>query len=297
MKNIIISTIIFLFVIMCPKAYANQYIKAEMTGFPTVNENSVSANINLIYMQLGISRLFVTASDSFIVNNEDLNIKIPVNNLYLLCDGQEFQISNNGWQRFYIDPLDITGSAQKNVNLRLENTGELPSGTYTILLRFLNRTAINLDYECDFLFTFVIDEKHSLTSFSGDPTIVLTEENIFNKQSFIRNQNDIRVDLTSNTKWKLWLATGNLDNKDCEYYFQIKNVSGKVSNYEQNNTQLFANRRYLLASGEPTLDGIDTGNKVPSNITIEYSFKNTDSDNFIKEGIRQNQFTYILERE
>ena len=147
------------------------------------------------------------------------------------------------------------------------------------------------------MFTFVIDEKHSLTSFSGDPTIVLTEENIFNKQSFIRNQNDIRVDLTSNTKWKLWLATGNLDNKDCEYYFQIKNVSGKVSNYEQNNTQLFANRRYLLASGEPTLDGIDTGNKVPSNITIEYSFKNTDSDNFIKEGIRQNQFTYILERE
>ena len=43
-------------------------------------------------------------------------------------------------------------------------------------------------YECDFLFTFVIEEKYSLTSFSGDPTIVLSEEDIFNRQGVIRNQ-------------------------------------------------------------------------------------------------------------
>ncbi len=297
MKNIIITVIIFVFVIACPKVNANQYIKAEMTGFPVVNENSICANINLTYMQFGLSRLSVMAAEGFIVNNEDINVKIPVTNLYLLCDGQEFQISNNGWQRFYVDPLDITGSAQKNVNLRLENIGELPAGTYSLLLRFLNRTAISLDYECDFLFTFVIDEKHSLTSFSGDPSIVLSEKDIFNKNGYVRNQNDVRIDLSSNTKWKLWLGTENLEDENCEYYFQVKNVSGKVSDYEQNNIQLLPNHRYLLASGEPTIEGIEAGNKVPSNITIEYSFKNADTDNFIKEGIRQNHFTYILERE
>lgn len=116
MKNIIIIAIVFLYVIVCPKVHADQYIKAEMTGFPVITENSVSANINLTYMQLGFSGLYVMAADGFIVNNEDLNIKIPVTNLYLLCDGQEFQISNNGWQRFYIDPLDITGSAQKTLH-------------------------------------------------------------------------------------------------------------------------------------------------------------------------------------
>ena len=116
MKNIIIIAIVFLYVIVCPKVHADQYIKAEMTGFPVITENSVSANINLTYMQLGFSGLYVMAADGFIVNNEDLNIKIPVTNLYLLCDGQEFQISNNGWQRFYIDPLDIPGSAQKTLH-------------------------------------------------------------------------------------------------------------------------------------------------------------------------------------
>ena len=297
MKNIIIITIILFSIIICPKVYANPHFRAEITGFPIVAENSVTANVNLTYMQMGFSRLFVMSADSFIVNNDNPDVKIPVTNLYLLCDGQQFQISNNGWQRFYIDTFDITGSAQKNINLKLENIGELPAGTYTILLKFLDKTGITLDYECELLFTFVIDDKHSVVSSSGDPVIVLSEDDIFNKQSFIRNQNDVRLDLTSNTKWKLWLNTSTLDDENCEYYFQLKNVSGKVSTYEQNSTRMLPYQRYLLASGEPTLEGIEPGNKVPASITIEYSFKNKDSDNYIKEGIRQNPFTYILERE
>lgn len=297
MRNIIITIILLFSIIICPNVQASPHFRAEITGFPVITENGVTANVNLTYMQMGFSRLYVMATDSFIVNNDSPNVKIPITNLYLLCDGEQFQISNQVWQRFYLDTFDITGSSQKNVNLKLENIGELPAGTYTALLRFLDKTGITLDYECELLFTFVIEDKHSIISSSGDPVIILSEDDIFNKQVFVRNKNDVRLDLTSNTKWKLWLSTSTMDDENCEYYFQLKNVSGKVEAYEQNITQLLSNRRYFLASGEPTLDGIEAGNKIPANITIEYSFKNTDSDNYIKEGIRQNPFTYILERE
>ncbi len=296
-KNLIITVIILFMSVICPRVFANPHFRAEITGFPIVTENSVTANVNLTYIQMGYSRLFVTSADSYIINNENPNIKIPITNLYLFCDGQQFQISNNGWQRFYIDTFDITGSAQKNINLKLENIGELPAGTYTVLLKFLDKTGLTMDYECELLFTFIIEDKHSIISTSGDPIIILSENDIFNKQLCIKNQNDVRLDLASNTRWKLWLSTSSLDDENCEYYFQLKNVSGKVLNYEPDSTRLLANKRYLLASGEPTLEGIECGNKVPTNITIEYSFKNTNSDAYIKEGVRQNPFTYILERE
>lgn len=297
MKNIIIIVIILFSVIICPQVSANPYFRAEMTGFPVVTENSVSANVNLTYMQTEFSKLFVMSTDNFITNNEDPDIKIPVSDLYILCDGEQFQISNNGWQCFCTDNSGVTGSLQKNINLKLENIGELPSGTYSIILKFLNKTGNAFDYECELVFTFLVDEQHSVILQNGDPVIVLSEDDIFNKQTFIKNQNDARLVLYSNTKWKLWLNTASLEDENCEYYFQIKNVSGKVSTYEPNCTKLLPNKRYLIASGEPTLDGIETGNKIPAYITIEYLFKNTDSDNYIKEGVRQNPFTYILERE
>ncbi len=294
----IISLIIILISIMIPvKTSANPFFRAEVTGFPIVTDNSVSANVNLTYVQVGFSSLFVMAADEFITNNDNPNIKIPIQNLYLLADGQEFQIGTNNWQRFFIDNFDITGTSQKNITLKLENIGELPAGNYTVLLKFLDKTGFTLDYECELFFTFMIDEKHTITVLSGDPVIILTDDDIFNFQNVIRNQNDIRLDLTSNTKWKLWLDTANLEDENCEYYCQLKNASGKVSSYNQERIRIISNQRYLLASGEETLEGIDVGNRVPTNVLIEYSLKNTSTDKYIKEGIRQNPFTYILERE
>ncbi len=297
MKNFILTLIILIFAIICPSVYASPHFRAEITGFPIITENSITANVNLTYMQMGFSRLFVMASDNYIINNESPDVKIPITNLYVLCDGEQYQISNNGWQNFFIDTFDITASSQKNINLKLENIGELPAGTYTIPLKFLDKTGLTLDYECELLFSFIIEDKHSIVSYNANPVIVLSEDDIFNKQSFIKNQNDVRLNITSNTNWKLWLSTSALDDENCEYYFRLKNVSDNVLSYEQNNTKLLPNQRYLLASGKPTLEGIDAGNKIPAYITLEYSFKNTDSDNYIKEGVRQNLFTYILERE
>lgn len=296
MKNIIITAIILFFVIICPKVTANPYLKAEITGFPFVTENNVTANINLTYTQNGQSKLYVMSPDTFIVNNDNPDIKIPITNLYILNDGQQYQISNN-WQNFYTDISGTAGSIQKNVNLKLENIGELPAGNYTALLKILNKSETSPDYECDFLFTFIIDGKQSILSDSSNPVIQVSENEIFNKQAYIRNQSDVRLDLTSNTGWKLWLNTLNFDDENCEYYLQVKNISGKVSTYEPNSIRLYSNQRYLIASGEPTFEGVQTGNKIPTNITLEYSFKNTSSDNFIKEGIKQNPFIYILERE
>ena len=293
-KFLILLTTLILF---CSNANANPAFRAEMSGFPFVSENNVLANINLNYIKNGLAKLSVMAVEPYISNNENPSIKIPVENLYLLCDGKEFQITNSSQRQFFIDYQNPEGTVQKNINLRLENIGELPAGTYSVLLRFSNKNEAGSDVESEFFFNFIVNDKHIITFLTGDPLIVLSEDDIFNKQSYIRNKSDVRLNIFSNTNWKLWLVTSKLENDDCEYYCQIKNATGKIKSFDRNNIKLLPDKRYLLATGEPTLDGICTGNKTPSDITIEYLFKNTNSDSYIKEGLKHNSFTYILERE
>ncbi len=299
MKKIINIILLFITFILPPVVRADMFMRAELSGMPVITPSNITANINLTYPQIGISRLWASALEPFITNNENPNIKIPVNKLFLICDGESYQLSNTGMQLFYIDPLgdiDFTRTAQKNITLRLENIGELPAGTYSVPLKFVNRTSIVQEYECDFLFTFIIEEKQTLSSFSGDPYIVLSEEDVFNKQISVKNKNDIRLDLTSNTGWNLWLDTSGITNIEGEYSFLIKSYTGNISSYEQNLTQILPNKRYLLARGTSTLEGFESGNTIPTSLTIEYSFKNN-SDRFIKEGIQQYPLTYIMERE
>ena len=296
----IIGYILALFILFIqPEVKADIFMRAEQTGVPVITSSLITANINLTYPQIGISRLFASAMEPYITNNENQGIKIPVNNLYLICDGESYQLSNIGMQLFYIDSLgdiDFTRTAQKNITLRLENIGELPAGTYSIPLKFVNRTSLIQQYECDFLFSFVIDEKQAISSFSGEPLIILSEEDVFNKQISIKNKNDIKLDLSSNTNWSLWLDTSNITNLEGEYSFLIKSYTGNITNCEQNLTRIFPNKRYLLAEGSSTLDGFESGNNVPTSIIIEYSFNNSDTDKYIKEGIRQYPLTYIMER-
>ena len=300
MKKIIHFIILISIIIISPSAGANMFMRAEQLGMPVVTSSSVTAGVNLIYPQIWISRLFATALEPYITNNEDSNIRIPVSKLFLICDGQSYQLSNTGMQLFYIDSLgdiDFTRTAQKNISLRIENIGELPAGTYSIPLKFVNRTSLIQEYECDFVFTFVIEEKQSISSFSGDPYIVLSEDDVFNKQLSVKNRNDIRLDLTSNTNWALWLDTSNIGTLDGEYSFQIKSYTGNIASCEQNLTNILPNRRYLLAKGGSTIKGFEQGNNIPTSLVIEYSFKNIDKDRYIKEGLRQNPLIYIMERE
>lgn len=300
MKKIIYFIYLISIIIISPSARADMFMRAEQLGIPVITTSAVTASVNLTYPQIGISRLFATSLEPYITNNEDSNIRIPVSKLFLICDGQSYQLSNTGMQLFYIDNLgdiDFTKTAQKNISLRIENIGELPAGTYSIPLKFVNRTSLIQEYECDFVFTFVIEEKQSISSFSGDPYIVLSEDDVFNKQISVKNKNDIRLDLTSNTNWVLWLDTANLGALDGEYSFQIKSYTGNIANCEQNLTSIFPNKRYLLAKGGSTIRGFEQGNNIPTSLIIEYSFKNTDKDNYIKEGTRQNPIIYIMERE
>ena len=232
--KIIITAVLFFF--LCLHVQANTYFRAEQTGIPIITSNSVVANLNLSYFQSGHSKLFVRSADGFIVNNENPAVKIPVNNLYILCDGQSY-------------------------------------------------------------FSFSVEEKQTISSFSGEPLIRIGDDDIFNSYSTVKNQNDIRLDLSSNTKWKLCLDTSNIGQLEGEYYFYIKNVTGSVVDYERNRTRILPNRRYFLARGTGTIDGVEGGNSIPTNLVIEYSFRNPDSKSYIKEGIRQNPFTYIIEKE
>ncbi len=300
MKKIISYILALLFILLVqPGVKADIFMRAEQVGLPVITSSSITANINLTYPQIGISRLLASAMESYITNNENPGIKIPVNNLYLICDGESYQLSNIGMQLFYIDSLgdiDFTRTAQKNITLRLENIGELPAGTYTIPLKFVNRTSLIQQYECDFLFSFIIYEKQNISSFSGEPLIILSEEDVFNKKISIKNKKEIKLDLYSNTNWSLWLDTSNITNLEGEYSFLIKSYTGNITNCEQNLTRIFPNKRYLLAEGSSTLDGFESGNNVPTSIIIEYSFNNSDTDKYIKEGIRQYPLTYIMER-
>lgn len=293
--KIIITAVLLFFLGL--QAQANTYFRAEQTGIPIITSNSVVANLNLSYFQSGHSKLFVRSADGFIVNNENPSVKIPVSNLYILCDGQSYQISDKGWHLFFSDPGEGAGVLNKNVNLRLENIGELPSGMYSVLLKFMNRDGNMRDYEGEYMFSFSVEEKQTISSFSGEPLIRIGDDDIFNSYSTVKNQNDIRLDLSSNTKWKLCLDTSNIGQLEGEYYFYIKNVTGSVVDYERNRTRILPNRRYFLARGTDTIDGVEGGNSIPTNLVIEYSVRNPDSKSYIKEGIRQNPFTYIIEKE
>ena len=154
--KIIITAVLFFF--LCLYVQANTYFRAEQTGIPIITSNSVVANLNLSYFQSGHSKLFVRSADGFIVNNENPAVKIPVNNLYILCDGQSYQISDKGWHMFFSDPGEGAGVLNKNVNLRLENIGELPSGMYSVLLKFMNRDGNMRDYEGEYMFSFSVEE-------------------------------------------------------------------------------------------------------------------------------------------
>lgn len=68
-------------------AKADMFMRAEQLGMPVITSASVTSNINLTYPQIGISRLFATALEPYITNNDNSNIKIPVNKLFLICVG------------------------------------------------------------------------------------------------------------------------------------------------------------------------------------------------------------------
>lgn len=300
MKKIVHFIIITLIMITSLSAKADMFMRAEQLGMPVITSASVTSNINLTYPQIGISRLFATALEPYITNNDNSNIKIPVNKLFLICDGQSYQLSNIRHQLFYIDSfgdIDFTRTAQKNLSLRIENIGELPAGTYSIPLKFVNRTSLIQEYECDFVLTFVIEEKRLISSFSGDPYIILSEDDVFNDQISVKNKNDVKLDLYSNTNWVLWLDTSNIGALEGEYSFRIKSYTGNIINYEQNLIHLLPDKRYVLAKGSSTLQGTEQGNTIPTSLIIEYSFKNINKDEYIKEGIRQNPLIYIMENE
>lgn len=294
MKKLFQILLFFIFFALSCKCFANPYLRAELSGAPIIEKNNILANLNIAYIQNDISKLYIKSQEAYLLNNENQNVKIPINKLYLISDGNEFQINNTGWQNFYTSNEAEGNLFHKNINLRLENIGELPAGRYSCLLKFLNRNIFG-DFECDFLFAFTVDEKQLIVPTSGEPLIALSSEDVFKKGNTIKNQTDTTLNLNSNTNWSLWLLTSNFSND--EYFVFIKNANGKILNYQKEAIKLMPNQKYLLAKGSATLEGIEPLNNVPTSITLEYSHKNANADSYPKEGIKQMHLTYLMERE
>lgn len=293
----IINTIMIVYLTFSfNKTIANPQFRAELSGLVFKDTTGVSANVNLTYHKTDYSKLYVSSLDSYITNNEDRQIKIPIENLYLICDNRQFQISNKTKQLFYLDTYpDFSEISQKNITLKLENTGELPKGLYSVVLKFFKQSE-TIEDECDFLLTFNIEDDYRITLLDNETVIALSEEDVFSKNSTIKNKNDINLNLFANANWKLYLDTLNFTQDECEYYFRIKSISGNITNYEQDIVQIRPNQRYFLASGIPTLKGIEANNQVPSGLVIEYSLRNPDQKDFIKEGVRLYPIRYTMER-
>lgn len=198
MKKLFQILLFFIFFALSCKCFANPYLRAELSGAPIIEKNNILANLNIAYIQNDISKLYIKSQEAYLLNNENQNVKIPINKLYLISDGNEFQINNTGWQNFYTSNEAEGNLFQKNINLRLENIGELPAGRYSCLLKFLNRNIFG-DFECDFLFAFTVDEKQLIVPTSGEPLIALSSEDVFKKGNTIKNQTDTTLNLNSNT--------------------------------------------------------------------------------------------------
>ena len=83
MKKIINIILLFITFILPPVVRADMFMRAELSGMPVITPSNITANINLTYPQIGISRLWASALEPFITNNENPNIKICRNTAIL----------------------------------------------------------------------------------------------------------------------------------------------------------------------------------------------------------------------
>lgn len=294
MKNKFIAFLFIMFFFLQNNAFANPYFKIEQIGLSVICSNSILSNLNLSYMEDEKVDLAVIALNPYIVNNDNPLIKIPVDNLFLICDNNEFQISSSIVQNFFSDISNSQDINIKNISLKLQNIGQLPAGSYFVPLKFINRS--KNDYESEYVFNFTVDENLNITSYNNSSRFNLEENEVFLKNCDIQNKEDIKLDIFANKPWKLYLNTYSYEGDNIEYYFKVKNASGNVENYENEKVMLSPNKKYLIAKGSATLDGIGENNTIPTSIILGYLLTNTQME-FLKEGNFNIPVSYTIEGE
>lgn len=285
--------ILFLIFFTCRAAYCNVSVKS--LGGTIVSQNQVSTSIQVVEDSFISLQFFIKVRtlDSNIKNTSNPKYQIPISNLYLSDNENEFQMQpNRQITIFSANNLQLFGYT-KNYNCIIKNIGVLPPGTYSTRLQFQTQTMF-FNYTTVYNLTFTIPLNQEVSSNTNPVNIRLTPENVFEQNITVANITTPQILIKSNDNWKLIMDTSNLGNLIGKYYFQITGASKNVSEYENSQVEILPNRQYVLAKGTPTVTSLIDGNYVTDFINIKYLLKNT-SEKYSKEGQFKNYVNYIIQ--
>lgn len=290
------KAILFLIVIFFSFNAAHCKVLVKSLGGAIISQNQISTPIQVIEDSFISLRFFikVRALDSYIVNTANPKYKIPISQLYVSDNENEFQMqANSQITLFSAYNLQLYGYT-KNYNCIVKNTSVLPPGTYSTRLQFQTQTMF-LNYTTVYNLTFTIPLNQEISSNANSVYIKLTPENVFEQGVSVANVASPQILIKSNDNWKLIMDTSNLGNLIGKYYFQITGASKNVSEYETSQTEILPNRQYVLAKGKPTVTDAIGGNYTTDFINIKYTLKDT-SEKYLKEGQFKNCINYIIQR-
>lgn len=260
------------------------FLSIENRGEPSVQVNRIIQDLIVKSRGGEVATLSVAPLDSEIVNLQNPNIKIPISNTYVSSKNALTHQLNYGKSTVVINNSPML--SQEHIKLIIENAGYLKAGTYSTRLEFKN-TENNDSTTSVYVLSVNIPKEQDIFSDTGDVHIKVIGNKVFTPNLSVVNEANPKISVRSNIPWSIYLDTVGMNKNEGEYYFRVKGKSHEVSEFEEQAILLEPNKKYWLASGNPT-EG------TYAYLHVEYSHKNTGSK-YSKPGITNSSFKYVIE--
>ena len=132
---------------------------------------------------------------------------------------------------------------------------------------------------------FIVPVVHELNTYSENPRINISAENVFKKNIKVPNESSPMIYIRSNTDWILSLDTTDFANAPAQYYVRTTAASSKVTNRLTEQALVTPGREIILARGKAPAEN--------EFVAVEFSVENPSGDP-IPAGNYTNTIKYIL---
>lgn len=258
----------------------------------TISNSSNTQTIQLTYNAMGTTTLSLTPLNVCATNTSDVTKTIPLDSITVRYNGIPLPELQQNIPLAVYERADGIGPISANVELTVDDVLAYAPGTYTLDMTF-NIISGGNAYSAPYTLQFTRPVVTSLSSISNVANCKVAAKDVFNQNLDLVNEISTRINITSNSKWKLYLDTNSLGSLNADYYYQISNVSSGVNYYDSTLQKIFPNQNYLIASGGMPAN---PASYTPENIRINYYLRNP-SGNFLKEGTYNNTLIFQLQED
>ncbi|MBQ4114136.1 hypothetical protein IJD34_01890 [bacterium] len=282
MKKLLLTTILMT-ALTCVQA------NASMVMIDYFGETLVTPN--------NIERTLIVNSDDGRVYNIALR---PLEDAIVSADGKtsiplEYLFINNTKEDVYLKYNEYSNilwgttmdGIPRNMTAKIKNYGIVPSGIYNINFEIQATDIETGDIACvsSFNLQFIVPVVHELNTYSENPRINISAENVFKKNIKVPNESSPMIYIRSNTDWILSLDTTDFANAPAQYYVRTTAASSKVTNRLTEQALVTPGREIILARGKAPAEN--------EFVAVEFSVENPSGDP-IPAGNYTNTIKYIL---